>query len=252
MKRRAFTLIELLVVTAIIAMLIAVLLPALNKARETARIASCASGLRQWAYAVNYYAEENRRLIPRPGAGGQNTLDGAWYNTLPEKYLSFPNYRDVYPGGAAVELEDAYPHDSLWHCPSHQNRQSGSQKNGFSYGMNTVIDGSGSHPLVSGSTPLHISLRRISQEGRSVFMTEIYNHQPYAQPNNLLLSGGNLDFRRHDYSGGDNGKVNISFFDTHVETHTAKGVANEITQSAQGTGRYHERMDPHLIWGPFN
>jgi prepilin-type N-terminal cleavage/methylation domain-containing protein len=60
----AFTLVELLVVIGIIALLISVLLPALNKARQQANYIECQSGLRQIGQALNIYVTENNGLLP--------------------------------------------------------------------------------------------------------------------------------------------------------------------------------------------
>src|SRR5271163_4671258 len=59
-----FTLVELLVVIGIIALLISVLLPALNKARQQANYIECQSGLRQIGQALNIYVSENNGLLP--------------------------------------------------------------------------------------------------------------------------------------------------------------------------------------------
>lgn len=64
MARKGFTLIELLVVIAIIAILAAILLPALARAREAARRASCQDNLKQWGIILKMYAGENRDDYP--------------------------------------------------------------------------------------------------------------------------------------------------------------------------------------------
>lgn len=63
---RAFTLIELLVVIAIIAILAAMLLPALAKAKQKAQQANCISNLKQTAYAIAMYVEDNSDRLPGP------------------------------------------------------------------------------------------------------------------------------------------------------------------------------------------
>jgi prepilin-type N-terminal cleavage/methylation domain-containing protein/prepilin-type processing-associated H-X9-DG protein len=63
MKRRAFTLVELLVVVAIIALLLAILLPALNRAKDVAQTVVCMSNLKQLGLGFAFYAEDYRNHV---------------------------------------------------------------------------------------------------------------------------------------------------------------------------------------------
>ena len=77
--KKSFTLIELLVVIAIIAILAAMLLPALSAARERARSAHCISNLKQIGLALFMYSGSNDGNIPYSRQGGDHALRGAAY-----------------------------------------------------------------------------------------------------------------------------------------------------------------------------
>jgi prepilin-type N-terminal cleavage/methylation domain-containing protein len=76
MRLRGFTLIELLVVIAVVALLIGLLLPALGKARETARQTVCLSNVRQFGAAATLYAMESKEQMPPVGIWARRTENG--------------------------------------------------------------------------------------------------------------------------------------------------------------------------------
>lgn len=123
---RGFTLIELLVVIAIIALLLSILMPALNRAREYARAASCGSNLRQLYLGWQFYAEDNNESYPVGltwAAGGRDagTAWLAWW----KKDVGIANYMPTetafdhfHRGGMDPDLVREQVSE-VWLCPSH-------------------------------------------------------------------------------------------------------------------------------------
>ena len=142
-RRRGFTLVELLVVIGIIALLIAILMPALGKAREQGRSIKCANNLRSIVTATIMYCAASRDVPPQGAEYAQSPYDWVYWQP---KGVAAP-YDDVTQSMIAPYLTKNAPMiREILTCPSdpvdeHQVNAAGRPPYPFSYSMNSLISG---------------------------------------------------------------------------------------------------------------
>jgi competence protein ComGC len=251
-SRRALSLHEVLIVVAVIAFLLAMLVPGLSAARQQAWDVACMNNLHQWGVATFYYRFDHNDYLPTEGTylGNGLQLSGTWFNELPP-YLGLPAYREL--EGVNVHIKD-FPNLHVWICPAKNVTgvyKSGSGKNVFHYGLNQVLDGIGSEKNPSpdapdfpdhGADPIRAS--RFMNEPNAVYMFDILPNSPAGTPRNVAT-----EFQK-DWLGIDIGRfhgdrANLLLISGVVQTCNTDDLVTQRDFSRGEIVWYH----PNLYWG---
>ena len=169
--RRAFTLVELLVVIGILALLLALLLPALAQVREGARTTACQSNLRQIHDALALYAQTHKGYVPI-GYRGSKQFNSMIYSGSQQKFVLF---------GKLHEADLTFEGD-IFYCPSERNERfvKGSPVNPWPPGENPTANtysGYACRPVVelpddwTRTTPVP----RLTQLGNVALLADVMN-----------------------------------------------------------------------------
>ena len=206
-RKKGFTLIELLVVISIIALLLAILMPALGRAKEAAKRVVCLSNQRQLGLAWTVYAESNdgKMCSPRPMGGTSNDAKYSWIKWTGSGWPDTWNDQEWEDSIKMGALWDYTKSEGVFRCPAgnkdEQITYAGFASMGWMSPLNRAVDG-----------PIFKSISRIKQPvRRAVFIDEGKLTSDFFSVNYIEETWWDQPPNRHNYG------VTMSFADGHAE-----------------------------------
>lgn len=231
--RPAFTLVELLVVIGIIALLISILLPSLNRARESAKQVQCMSNLRQMSMAIIAYTNENQQLMPGASGPPQRRWDWVYWDTTQKPFddlsqCPIATYLGIAVGGNTGAAASMYrcPSDDWQNHPRNIPERVPYQ---FSYSINAIAsDSFFAYPGGKGKMFKITQVRNPSQKIMLVDENERTVNDGLWLPTALGADqlSDRHQVRKKDVFVNDGALGNVAFFDGHGEQVTRKDARN--------------------------